>query len=341
MPLITFGFTAQPKFNLLARQTAELSKRAETARTEAVTGRFADQAKAVGGRTAPIEQLERSLAELDDHTQIIGLAEGRASATQAVLTAATDSVNALTANSVTALVSTASGGGRILSEQARQALSGLTGQLNTFFAGRALFSGDGADTSPLVSADQIAALGADSVTDAFAAGGSAGDAYAAASAAFDVGGAFDTEVYRGGSGDAPLVEVTPDERVSIGVKADDPALRAVLRDFAVLAAAFDPATDADTDTRKELADLAVSGLRRSISSLADLQGRLGVSEQRIADVKARNTATEAALTLSYNEITGADEYESSAAVTAIETQLSTAFLTTQRLTNLSLANFLT
>lgn len=340
MPLITFGFVAQPRFNLLARQTETLRLRADDARTEAVTGLHADPARALGGRTASLVQIERSLAEITDHAEIISLAEGRTSVMQAVLQSAVDNVNAVTATGVTALASNGAKGLEILGEEARLALNTLTGGLNTFFAGRALFSGDGADLSPLAEGGTTLTLASDAIRDALDLGGTTTDAYNAVVAAFAVGGDFDTAIYRGGTGDAPLVQVAADESVAIGVRADDETLRVVLRDLAVLAAAGDPTLDVTTEERADLARAAIDALRNSVLGLAGLQGALGVAEERIADVKARNIAAEATLTLSYNAIAGTDQYEAAAAVTAIESQLETAYLTTTRLTNLSLANFL-
>ena len=71
-----------------------------------------------------------------------------------------------------------------------------------------------------------------------------------------------------------------------------------------------------------------------------MRGRIGAAEERIANLKARNTATEASLTITFNNIAGADQLNAAIELTELERQLETAFATTARMSNLSLVNFL-
>ncbi len=57
-------------------------------------------------------------------------------------------------------------------------------------------------------------------------------------------------------------------------------------------------------------------------------------------MKARNSASEASLTIAFNNLAGADQLDATIELTELERQLETAFATTARMSNLSLVNFL-
>ncbi len=82
------------------------------------------------------------------------------------------------------------------------------------------------------------------------------------------------------------------------------------------------------------------GLRNAVDGVISTQARLGTAEGRIATVKARNIAEEAAMGIRFNELAGVDQYEAALKVAEIEAQLEAALVTTSRLTSLSLANYL-
>ena len=124
------------------------------------------------------------------------------------------------------------------------------------------------------------------------------------------------------------------------MKANEPPLRAVLFNLVVLAAAHDPNNAIPTSERRPLADLASAGLRTAVAQVINIQGRLGTAEARIATAKARNIASEASLTVRFNDLAGADTFDAALTLTELDNQLETSFLTTARLSNLSLANFI-
>ena len=76
------------------------------------------------------------------------------------------------------------------------------------------------------------------------------------------------------------------------------------------------------------------------NELAAMSGRVGVAEERMATLRTQHNATTTALTRAYNALAGRDQYEAAAELTQLEAQLETTYLTTARLANLSLANFL-
>ena len=143
-----------------------------------------------------------------------------------------------------------------------------------------------------------------------------------------------------GAGDAPAALIGPGETVDYSVKADEGPLRSVLANIAALGAAFDMSNAIPDTHRRQIAKLASAGLRTDVSLIIGIEGRVGSAENRIATMKARNSASEASLTIAFNNLAGADQLNATIELTELERQLETAFATTARMSNLSLVNFL-
>lgn len=332
-----FGFPAQYRQNNMARLIADLRSRSDDSRVEAVTGRFADVTSERSGRVSELMQLEKSISDLQVYAEAIALSETRSDTMQQSLGAIVDTAQILT--DATAVLGTTGTDTNFatLSGQAAEGLETIVNALNVNFAGRSLFGGDEGSNPPLVDANTIFATS----TTILVGGGAAGAAYAALQTEFlNPGATFDTTFYQGGAGRAPLTEVAPGEQVDYTVKADDSAARNVLFNTTVLAAAFDLTNAIPQTERRELMRLASDGLRTAIGELTTLRSDLGTAEARIASVKARNIATEATLTLRFNDLAAADQFDAALSLNELDSQLETAFATTARLSNISLSNFI-
>ena len=332
-----FGFPAQPRHAAMTRMVTRLRTEGDDARTAAVTGRFADITAVSGGRVDEVVQLGKSIADLADYAQAIALSEARASTMQASLTTIGAVGQSLADAASTVLTAGTTANLETVSAQAAEGMGSVLAALNVSFAGRALFAGDDAGGAAVL--DQAATM-AGAVP--FLEGAtSAAAAYAALRAEMlGPAGFFETSVYLGGAGAAPSTEIAPGERVDYAVKANDPALRALLFNTAVMAAAFETTNAIPDAQRRELLRLGSEGMRNALSDLAAVEARLGTAEACIASVKARNIATEAALTLRYNDLAGADSYAAALELTELDRQLETAFATTARFSAISLANYL-
>ncbi len=337
MTLPAIGFPAQPRHDLMSRLISQIRGRADTARQEAVTGLLADPAAALGGKVSELLGLEQSLAEIAQFREIIGLAESRASAIQGTLDVLRNLAVDLPVSGQTALDANIGAAGETTSAAARQALGAAISALNVSFGGRRLFAGDAGNAQAVATLEVFMAASVPILE----AGPTAGAAYANLSVAFSAaGGLFETTFYTGGSGDAPATEVAPGERLSFAPKADEAPVRALLRDLATLAAAFDPDNAIPESDRRGLAEQAIAGLRNNVAALAGMAGRVGAAEERMATVMTRHQASEAALNLAYIKLAGRDQFEAAAELTQLEAQLQTTYLATARLANLSLVNFL-
>ncbi len=337
MTLPAIGFPAQPRNDLMSRLISQLRDRSDIARQEAVTGLLVDPAKALGGKVSEMLDLERSLAEINQYREIIGQAEARASVIQGSLDLIRNLAVDLHISGQTAPETGVATGGKVVSASARQALGAALSALNVSYNGRHLFSGDAGDSRALVSVDMFMSASVAILE----AGPTAGAAYANLSVEFTTTtGLFETSFYTGGSGDAPASEVARGERLGFAIRADEDPIRSLLRDLATLAAAFDPNNAIAAADRRGLAANAVSGLRNNVAALAGLSARVGVAEERMGQVSTQHQASEATLTLAYTKLAGRDQFEAATDLNQLESQLEITFLTTARLANLSLVNFL-
>jgi len=337
MTFSPIGFPAQPRHDLMSRLIGQLRGRADIARQEAVTGLLTDPAAARGGKISELLGVERSLAEITQYREIIGLAESRASVIQGTLDALRELAVEFHVSGQMALDVNVGAARETISAAARQALGTAISALNVSFGGRGLFAGDAGNIQAVATVEVFMSA----LAPILEAGPTADAAYANLSVEFSAaGGLFETTFYTGGSGDAPATEVARGERLDFAPRADEAPVRALLRDLATLAAAFDPDNAIPDAERRGLAERAIAGLRDNVDGLAGMAGRVGVAEERMVAVMARHQASEATLNLAYIKLAGRDQFEAAAELTQLETQLQAAYLATVRLANLSLVNFL-
>ena len=332
-----FGFPPQPRNHNMSLLISSLRGRSDQARVESVTGRFSDVTATQGGRVDELMQIEKAISDISDYSEAIILAEARGTTIQGSLAQISDIGQRLADTTDLLRTNGTVQNFEVVSAQAREEFGSIVSALNAQFAGRSLFAGDGGNGAALLDDTSIQTLGVPFLEGAT----SASVAYSTLISQFTGAGlTFDTSVYLGGAGAAPAAEVAPGERVDYHAKADETPLRTVLANVVALGAAFDLTNAIPGGQRKQIAELASEGLRSDISQIIGMRGRIGAAEERIANLKARNTATEASLTITFNNIAGADQLNAAIELTELERQLETAFATTARMSNLSLVNFL-
>lgn len=320
----------------LARAVADMKARADTARTEVVTGRYEDITKAMNGDVGGAHLMLKAINDSKGYQTSLGLAEARAQQTQTTLATltfetrriATDAMSFLGRGDEAALATSAA--------DAKAVLSTIFAALSVTSGGRSLFSGDAVDRPPLAPLDNLLA----DVQAIIAAAPDAAGANAALDAYFnDPAGGFETSIYIGGGGEAPTVEIAPGVRIASSVKANAQPIKDVLRGLAVIAnyATMPGGNAAERDALAlSAANLSVDGEAR----LIELRATVGIAEARIAASRSRHEDEETVLTNIYNQRTARDPYEAAAMLKTLETQLEASFLVTSRLTQLTLVNFL-
>ena len=331
-----YGFPSQPRQFQMSRIIQDLRARSDDARVSTVTGFHADPTRALGGRVDEMLQLEQQIDKLSAYGETIALTEGRAATTQASLQQLITLSTEVTGEAEIVLSGT-SAQRETFSQNTAGHVSTIVSALNVTFAGRVLMSGDAGDQAALADADTILT----NITPVLE--GAAGPLTAyndLRNAFFDTGGLFETTLYTGGTGTAPEAEVAPGETVAYAVRADDPALRETVFNMTVLAVANDRTNGIADDQRAALTRLATDALRTNHEALTAVSARLGNAEARFATAKARNIASEAALSISLAEFKVRDPFDATVELTTLEEQLEATFLATARLSNLSLTNFL-
>lgn len=221
--------------------------------------------------------------------------------------------------------------------RAEAAFAAAVSALNSRHGGESLFAGAASDRPALGPADDIL-----SALRAVTAGATDAADLAARVDAFldDPGGGFATTAYLGDTG-APAVRRIDGERgVTLGPRADDPAIREVLRGLALAAVAADDGLPLTATERGDLLRSAGTALVDAAAPFAAARARLGAAQEDAETAATRHSAALTAASLQRNDLIGADPADTVSALTQIRTQLETQYAATARLAGLTLAGFL-
>lgn len=224
-----------------------------------------------------------------------------------------------------------------LSDQGRSALEDAVAALNTRFAGSSLFAGTAEDRPAIATAEEILA----DIGSSVAGSTTAVDLLAAVDGWFDdTGGGFDTIAYLGDSASIPVRRIDDLTTVEIAARGDDPAFRDLLKSAVLAQVAGDFTLALSGSDRDAVARRAGEEALAATSRLAELGGRVGMSEQRVEDARVRLTAQSSSLELYRNDLMAADPFETAAALQEVQIQLETHYAVTARLSQLSLTRYL-
>ncbi len=320
-------------FSTLSRNVADIKSRADTARTEATTGRIQDITQQTRGNVGDTHLLKKAVDDVVAYQDNITFAIGRADATQKILGSINEDSARIASQALAAAKRDDDAIVRTSAEEARGAISTIFAGLNASVGGRALFGGDVAEQFPLSSPQQLIA----DIEAIVAAAPDAATAEADIATYFnDPAGGFMTNIYQGGAGDAPEVEIAPGVRVDVSVRADSQEIRDMLRGLvSMIAFSSAPFTDAGS-----LVESGATLTLETETTFTDLRARIGAGEARLENARSRYAEEEAALTTLYNQRTTRDPYEAASQLQLLETQLESSYLLTARLSRLTLANFL-
>lgn len=322
---------------LLRRQSVALNSDLTRLSQELASGRTSDTSVHLGGRFAALADFERELVLLGSHAQTAGDVRTQAGVMQTAL----ETVNARAGDlaGTLALASAAgfSGGLESVTSQAKSQLESIIGALNTTVAGRAVFSGVAVDTAPLASANTL-------LTDlrtAISGATTAADILSAADDFFDLpGGGFETAIYQGDTVNLSPVDLGSGESVALSLRADDPALRDVMKQVALAALVNDPALSLSDANENALLTSLHDGLWSAKDDVTQLQANLGFAEERIEVASVRIGAERSTVELARNALLEVDPYRTATELEAVQSQLEMLYTITARSSRLSLVNFL-
>lgn len=311
--------------NDIQRLTLELS-----------SGRVADVRAAVGGNSAYLNDLERSLTKLDGFDLATNEAGQFATSVQTALSRMGD-LNASFRDTLLTSSSAALGeNSDSLLKQAKVTLDDMISTLNTSTGGRSLFAGTAIDTAPIAPAsDLLAALGA-----AVAGAGSVDDIIAAADAWFNDPAGFGAVGYLGAATSLEPFALGQDESARFDLRADDPVLKDMLKNFAIMALADDPALALTKAQQNELFQKSIPSVLAVETPIIDLQVTVGFAQSRIEALTVRNSAERTAMEMARNDLLGINPYETATELEQVQFQLQSLYAITSRMSQLSLVNYL-
>jgi flagellar hook-associated protein 3 FlgL len=321
---------------MLQRRSVSLRQDMSRLTDELSSGKVSDIKDVLSGNHNYLSALERSLDVLDGYAVANGEAAYFTASMQASLNRVQDFAGQLGLD----LILAAGGPVGVIAgsppENAATQLQGIVNSLNSDIAGRSLFSGTATDQPPLVSADTLI----DELRMVVAGQPTPEDIVLAAEAWFADPAGFDDLIYAGSDvGLAPFV-LSDTERVSLDVRANDPALKNVLMHTTLAALADDPALGLTVPQQSELFGIAGLALQSGQDLLTDVRSRIGVAEARIEKISARNQAEATSVEFARNALIQADPFETATQLENVQFQLQSLYSVTVRSSQLSLVNFL-
>ncbi|MEM8537537.1 MAG: flagellin [Pseudomonadota bacterium] len=334
MPVTTVGdmaqqFTAQRNTGAIKSDLARLADSLSS-------GKVADISAALEGETARFSGIKYTLTQLDGYQQIGSETQQYLQNVQIVLSKV-DATRNLTAERLL-LVNEASTIAQVdeAAGSARSAFETVVRTLNTQVADRALLGGADVDGPPLATAQAMLA-------DIQTAIGGATDLATIVTAVEtwfdDPAGGFATLGYQGDTGALVQKRVSETQTVTMTARADDPAIREVMKGTVLAALAADlPGITQEVKT--DLLQDAGQRLFVASSDLVAVQARVGFSEAEVAQAITENAAQQTTLGIAQNDLITADPFETATRLQAVQLQLETAFSVTARLSQLSLTRFI-
>lgn len=317
---------------LLLNSHVETRARLATLGQEAVTGRRADPARALGGDLSGLAAIERDVALMEGHKVGVERAGVRLSA----MTAAMDAVRGAAEGAASGLLVLGSPGGAVpggaLEALGRGGLDQIVVALNTRVGEDHVFAGTRSGVPPLPQTDDILAALDGAV-------GGIADPAARRDAVrdwFAPGGGLDAMPGTPPPGDPVRLPLAPGEVQPLDVRASDPALRRAMADLAFAALG----SDAAPDEAARVARLAGEGLTGASGGLVTLSAGIGETQARAEGALARMAAETHALEMARVGLVSVDPYAAATALREAEAGLETLYAVTARLSRLSLSEYL-
>lgn len=313
------------------------------ANKELVTGRVADVGLALGARTGISVSMHREIGRLEGLIDSNALASSRLASIQEGLQQLTEAANTLIADFATAYTASDPS---IAAQQAESVLSMMTSVLNGNLNGEHLYAGINTDVKPIndfldPTSPNRAAFDAAFASFPFADPTNVTKAEMEAfldSIEDDFLGADWNTLWSTATDQEITSRITLTETAQTSVSANIPAFRKLAMAAATVAATFDG--DLSEAGRKAVLDRAIDLLGEVIADLADEQGKVGITEQRIEKANERMSMQIDLFKTSLFDLEGVDENEAAVRVTGLKAQLELSYSLTGQMMQLSLLKYL-
>ncbi len=338
MKALTFGDMAQRL--ALQRQGAGLKRSVATLSHELTTGAVKDKASKLRGDFSMLTSVTNAMNMASARKTSAQSAGTFLSLQQSILgnlstTAQSGALEQIVRNA-TANGGEISGGIDMMARKFQDSVA----QLNTNFAGRALFEGISGNGTALIAADDMLDAMLSDLTTALPAGADAEVAQAFIAGWFADGGQFDATAYLGGPPIPERLALGHGVTVGFEITAQDQSIREFLAALATGAILSKGLFEGDLPEQKAMLERATFSLAASEKALIGLSARLGLEEGRASVGRARAEAEHTAMAITRAELTEADPYETAMRLEQAITQLDMIYNLTARLSRLSLSAYL-
>lgn len=335
MNALSFGDLAQSA--LLRRQNSHLKTEMSRLTQELSSGQVQDVSKHLGGDYGYLTEIERSLRMVSAFKTSASEAALFTASMQNALGFVGDALQSMSIESIAAGTGGIAGTQDIASENARKQLGLIVSSLNTNVAGRTAFAGVGTDGEALASAEDMladlrAALAGQSTT---AGVESVLDAWFD-----DAGGGFETATYQGAAQSLEPFFLGEGERISLDIRADDPAIRNALKATAMAALATDATLAFSADVKADMLLKAGETMLVAQDNVTTIRAKLGFAEARIEDANARLASEQTSFEFTRNQLLGADPYETITQLEETQFRLESLYAATAKMSQLSLMDYL-
>ncbi|WP_300515654.1 flagellin [Aliiroseovarius sp.] len=319
------------------RLTRQLKAELTRLSTELTTGVRENTASKMTGDFGPIAGIERTLKALDAYRT----ATSEAAIVTDTVQLSLEYIQTTNQELVPGLLQASSARNSTLIQtsaiDAEQKFASVVSHLNTRLADRTLMAGAATDGPALAGADTIMA--------ALVAGTSgattAADVSTAVDAWFDApGGGFETLGYLGSTSGMGLTRIGDGDLVRQPVRADDQALRDVMKSYAKSALIAEGVLTGDVDEQAALTKIAAEGLLTADGALTTLRAQVGAQQARIEDISVQNAAERSALEIARADLIGADPYDTATELEAVYGQIETLYTVTARIAQLNFTDYM-
>ena len=335
-------------YSTMALSIARTREQLATAQTEATTGQHADIGLALGASAGQDISIRNQTSVIGAMVSVNGLVTTRLTATQSAL-------DAIRSSAQDTLQSLASGTaqGAALATLGSNALGSLTTSVNANAAGEFLFGGVNTNVTPLLDyfapGGSVAQSAIDaSFTSAFGTSisdpatsqitGAQMSAYLDGPFAQQFQGANWTNNWSNASSANRTINIAPGVSLAMPTNANQPGIQLLAQGYAMLSAFGGASLGADA--KQALIDKASSLIGAGLADLTATEANVGATQARVTDATNGLNATLSLLQSQASALEGVDQYQAATTVSALTTQIQTAYELTAQLQKLNLSQYL-
>jgi flagellar hook-associated protein 3 FlgL len=344
---MTMQISTSSLFSIPRSAVLDLQSQIAKAETEVTTGQIADPAQSLGSQLGLDETLQAQFANLTNLKSSNTIAQSTLSASQNALTQM-----ASDAQSFVSAIMTAQSSGDVstLPAQAQSLLASFTSLLNSTAGGAYIFGGTNSTVKPVADYSQgpqaataaafQGAFGmAQSDPSVSAISGPQMQAFLTGSFANLFQGSQWAANWSQASNTRTSALISPTDVVTTSVTANESALQSLANAYASIADLG--IGNLSASARQAVLSNALNEASAAQQGITGLQATLGISQSQITNANSQMQTQASLIDNWVSKLGGVDSYQAASTLTNLTTQLETAYSLTNRISKLSLVNYLT